>query len=254
MITRSRIGSLRPKTFPDFRLFQSTKYPLINHHSILQEIEPTCYSKAISDSRWKEAMQLEFDALISNGTWSLCPRPRYHNIIRNIWVYKINRQSNGSVERFKARLVAKGFDKQCGVDYMKTFSPVIKLSTICIILSLAVHFSWSIRQLDVSNAFLHGHLAEEVHMEQPQGFDNKSQSNSICRLHKAIYGLKQAPRAWFTRLSTFLLDIGFKAPLMDNSLFVLIYSAVQIYMLVYVDDIILIGTHSSVLGSLICKM
>jgi len=106
----------------------------------------------------------------------------------------------------------------------------------------------------VSNAFLHGHLAEEVYMEQPQGYNNKSQSNSICRLHKAIYGLKQAPRAWFTRLSTFLLDIGFKASLVDNSLLVLISSAVQIYMLVYVDDIILIGTHSSVLGSLICKI
>jgi hypothetical protein len=86
-------------------------------------------------------MQLEFDALISNGTWSLCPRPHYHNIIRNMWVYKIKRQFDGSVERFKARLVVKGFDQQCSVDYMETFSLVIKPSTIRIILSLAVHFS-----------------------------------------------------------------------------------------------------------------
>jgi hypothetical protein len=106
----------------------------------------------------------------------------------------------------------------------------------------------------VSNAFLHGYLTEEVYMEQPQGFNDKSQSDSVCRLHKAIYGLKHAPRAWFTRLSIFLLDIGFKALLVDNSLFVLISGAVQIYMLVYVDGIILTGTHSSVLGSLICQM
>jgi hypothetical protein len=77
MITRSRAGSLRPKTFLDYQLFHS-KYPLISHHTILQEIEPTCYSKDVSDPRWKEAIKLEFDALISNSTWSLCSRPRYH--------------------------------------------------------------------------------------------------------------------------------------------------------------------------------
>jgi hypothetical protein len=254
MVTRSKTGSLRPKTFPDFKLFQTTKYPLLCHHTTLQEVEPTCYSKAVHLPHWQVAMQLEYDALMSNGTWSLCPRPLSQNIIRNKWVYKVKRLANGSIERFKARLVAKGFDQQCGVDYMETFSPVIKPSTIRIILSLAVHFSWSIRQLDVSNAFLHGHLAEEVYMEQPQGFHDKNQPDFVCRLHKAIYGLKQAPRAWFTRLSTFLLDIGFTASLVDNSLFVLISGAVQIYILVYVDDIILTGTHPLALTSLICKL
>jgi hypothetical protein len=91
-------------------------------------------------------------------------------------------------------------------------------------------------------------------MEQPQGFHDKAQPDAVCRLHKAIYGLKQAPRAWFTRLSTFLLDIGFKASLVDNSLFILISGAVQIYMLVYVDDIILTGTNPSVLESMVCKL
>jgi hypothetical protein len=199
-------------------------------------------------------MQLEFDALISNGTWLLCPRPLNHNIIRNKWVYKIKRKADGSVERFKARLVAKGFDQCCGIDYTETFSPVIKPSTIRIILSLAVHFEWSIRQLDVSNAFLHGSLVEEVYMEQPQGFCAKGKSDLVCRLHKAIYGLKQAPRAWFTRLSTFLLDIGFTASLVDTSLFIYLSGNVKLYMLIYVDDIILTGTHASVISSLITRM
>ena len=112
-------------------------------------------------------MKLEFDALMSNGTWTLCPRLPNHNIIRNKWVYTIKRKSDGSVERFKARLVAKGFDQGSGVDYIETFSPVIKPSTIRIILALVVHFDWEIRELDVSNAFLHGNLREEVFMEQP---------------------------------------------------------------------------------------
>jgi predicted AlkP superfamily pyrophosphatase or phosphodiesterase len=112
-------------------------------------------------------LQLEYDALMSNNTWTLCPRPLKHNIIRNKWVFKIKRKADGSVERFKARLVAKGFDQQNGVDYKETFSPVIKPSTIRIIVALTIYFDWEIRQLDVSNAFLQGSLGEEVYMEQP---------------------------------------------------------------------------------------
>jgi hypothetical protein len=88
--------------------------------------------------------------------------------------------------------VAKGFDEQDGVDYTETFSPVIKASTIRVVLALVVHFDWPIRQLDVSNAFLQGTLNEEVYMEQPPGFQDTSQPNLVCKLHKAIYGLKQA--------------------------------------------------------------
>jgi hypothetical protein len=94
------------------------------------------------------------------------------------------------VERFKARLVAKGFDQMSGVGYTETFNLVIKPSTIRIILALAIHFDWVIKQLDVSNPFLQGHLNEEVYMEQPLGFIDKAQPHLVCKLHKALYGLK----------------------------------------------------------------
>jgi hypothetical protein len=244
MVTRSRTGTLRPKPFPNYKLF----------HTLISETEPSSYSKAALDPKWQAAMQLEYDALISNGTWTLCPRPLHHNIIRNKWVYRIKRHADGTVERFKARLVAKGFDQRSGIDYTETFSPVIKPSTIRVILTLAVHFDWEIRQLDVSNAFLQGSLLEEVYMEQPQGFINNLHPTFVCRLHKALYGLKQAPRAWFTRLSTFLLDIGFTASLVDTSLFIFCSGQVQIFLLVYVDDIILTGTHSTAISALIARL
>jgi hypothetical protein len=104
------------------------------------------------------------------------------------------------VERFKAHLVAKGFEQQSGIDYTKTFSPVIKPSAIRLILALTVFRAWPIRQLDISNAFLHGSLTEEVYMEQQLGFVDMQKSDHVCKLHKAIYGLKQAPQAWYTRL------------------------------------------------------
>ena len=75
MTTRSRTGSLRPKQFPSYHLFHSTKYPLQLFHTTLQEIEPSCYSKAAKDPRWQQAMVEEFQALQSNGTWFLVPRP-----------------------------------------------------------------------------------------------------------------------------------------------------------------------------------
>jgi hypothetical protein len=201
-----------------------------------------------------DAMTIEHNALLSNKTWSLCPRPPNHNVVRNKWVFKIKQKPDGSVNRYKARLVAKGFDQLNGVDYYETFSPVIKPATIHLVLALAVQFDWDIKQLDVSNAFLHGVLDEEVYMEQPQGFIHPSFPHHVCKLHKSLYGLKQAPRAWFTRLSHALLDIGFSGSQLDPSLFTYHTAQAHIFLLVYVDDIILTGNHPHTIQGIISKL
>jgi histone deacetylase 1/2 len=183
-------------------------------------------------------MEEEYNALIQNKTWHLVPPSNNKNLIDCKWVYRIKKRSDGTIDRYKARLVAKGFKQWYGIDYEDTFSPVVKIATIRTVLSLVVSRGWSLRQLDVKNAFLHGVLEEEVYMRQPPGFENPHSLHSICKLDKAIYGLKQAPRAWYSKLSSKLCDLGFIPSRADTSLFLYNKSGISIYVLVYVDDII----------------
>jgi hypothetical protein len=215
---------------------------------------PSCFSEASKSPEWREAMNHEFDALLTTKTWSLCPLPAGRHAVRNKWVYKLKQKPDGSIERYKARLVAKGFDQRSGVDYTETFSPVIKPATVRVVLAIAVHHNWSIRQLDISNAFLHGNLNEDVYMTQPQGFVHPEFPDYVCKLHKAIYGLKQAPRAWFNRLADSLLEFGFEQSLVDSSLFLFHHGAIHLFILIYVDDILVTGTHGSVITSLLAKL
>ena len=105
-------------------------------------------------------------------------------------------------------------------------------------LAIAVSKGWSLRQLDVQNAFLHGILEEEVFMRQPPGYEDKKSPHYVCKLDKALYGLKQAPRAWYSRLSLQLKYLGFIASKADTSLFIYNKAGVVIFVLIYVDDII----------------
>ena len=105
--------------------------------------------------------------------------------------------------------MAKGYTQCYEIYYHKTFSLVVKATIIQTILALATKKNWLIHQLNVSNAFLHGHLDEEVYMEQPQGFIDRQHPTYVCHLHKSLYELKQDPRAWFHMLYVFLCAYGF---------------------------------------------
>jgi hypothetical protein len=119
------------------------------------------------------------------------------------------------------------------------------------VLTIVVSYGWNIHQLDVHNAFLNGILQEEVYMAQPPGFVDLALPSHVFRLHKSLYGLKQAPRAWYNRLSEFLLSIGFQTSKGDTSLFILSLNGALIYLLVYVDNILLTGSNLVMLHRLI---
>jgi histone deacetylase 1/2 len=221
---------------------------------VLSDSEPRDLQTALRSPDWKTAMDVEFLALLRNNTWNLVPPTTDVNVTDSKWVFKIKRHADGSIERYKARLVAKGFKQRYGLDYEETFSPVVKPTTIRLLLSIAVNRGWHLRQLDIQNAFLNGVLEEEVYMRQPPGFQDPHRPHHLCRLVKAIYGLKQAPRAWHTRLSGVLATLGFVPSSADTSLFILQRSNVTVYLLVYVDDMIVISSSVAAADRLVAGL
>lgn len=196
-------------------------------------------------------MVQEFQALQQNNTWSLVLPSLTANSFGCYWVFKTKTRSDGSFDKRKAHLVAKGFHKQYGMDFYETFSLVIKPSIIRFLISIVVTCSWSLHQLDIENAFLHGSFSDDVYMQQPQGFINLAYLNYICKLNKVIYDLKQAPRAWFAQLSSWLCNYGFHPSKVDSSLFIFNHANIRIYILIYVDDLVLTSSHSFSIDSLV---
>ncbi|XP_075666058.1 uncharacterized protein LOC142635884 [Castanea sativa] len=228
MLTRAKAGIFKTRHPANLAFLGSSG--LLS--ALLASNEPKGFKTAAKNPAWLATMDEEVQALQNNHTWILVPRPANTNIVGSKWVYQTKYLPDGSIERLKARLVAKGYTQVPGLDYTDTFSPVIKATTIRVVLSLAVTNQWPLRQLDVKNAFLNGHLTEQ----------------------KALYGLKQAPRAWFQRFSSFLIHLGFYCSRADTSLFVFHRQSDIIYLLLYVDDIILIGNNSSLLDRFTCKL
>lgn len=199
-------------------------------------------------------MTEEMDNCHETKTWTLVPYTSDMHVLGFKWVFRTNLTADGDLDRLKARLVAKDFHQEEGIDYLKTFSPMVRSSTVCLVLHVATVLQWELKQMDVKNAFLHGNLTETVYMTQPAGFVDKTKPNHVCLLHKALYGLKQAPRAWFDKFSTFLLEFGFVCSKLDPSLFVCIRGKDIIMLLLYVDDMIITGNSSYLLTTVLEKL
>jgi hypothetical protein len=121
---------------------------------------PQTFAEASGHLDWDTTMNEEYRSLMTNDTWDLVPLPKRRKLVRCKWVYRTKYASDGSVKRYKAQLVAKGFSQVEGFDYNETFSPIAKMNSIRLVLSLAASHKWEVHQMDVKSSFLHGDLQE----------------------------------------------------------------------------------------------
>ena len=148
----------------------------------------------------------------------------------------------GNPPRYKARIVVKGFQQKKGVDFDEIFSPIVKMTSIRTMLSIAANMDLEVEQLDVKTAFLHGDLEEEIYMHQPEGFVEKGKENLVCRLRKSLYGLKQAPRQWYRKFESFMTDNGYHKTQADHCVFVKKFKGGYfLILLLYTDDMLIGG-------------
>ncbi|KAL1564721.1 Integrase catalytic domain-containing protein [Salvia divinorum] len=216
----------------------------------LESSGPNSYREAMEDAdkeKWILAMQEEIQSLMKNGTWILVDRPMLHKPIGCKWVFKRKHEAaDGNKVRFKARLVAKGYSQKEGIDYNEVFSPVVKHSSIRILLGVVAQNNWELQQLDVKTAFLHGDLEETIYMLQPEGFIEKGSENKVCLLKKSLYGLKQSSRQWYRRFDEAMGRIGFTKSKYDNCVYIKHKGETAIaHLLLYVDDMLVAGPCKS---------
>jgi hypothetical protein len=207
--------------------------------------EPATYKQALASpqaEQWRAAANDEYASLMTNKTWELMPLPPGYSAIPSMWVFKLKRNADGSIERFKARLVVKGYMQREGVDFNEVFAPVCKHATLRTLLAKAAAEDLHIAHLDIKTAFLNGDLEETIYMKQPEGY--VSDPSLVCHLRKSLYGLKQAPRAWFLKLKSALESIGLFPSHADPGLYIHPGDSTSgpIYMLVYVDDIFIFSS------------
>eukprot|EP00253_Pinus_taeda_P025621 PITA_25621 len=184
------------------------------------DFEPTSFKEAASHDEWKEAMQKEYDSLIKNDTWTLVDPPLGTKPIGCKWVYKNKYKVDGSLEKHKARLVETVFPQKEGVDYEENFTPTAKWATIQTLFTL---------------------VAQNV----------KGHEYKVCKPVKSLYGLKQALRAWYEKLTEHLLKLNFKHyDLDDATLLVKKVGKIVAYLVVYVDDLLMIVNNERYIASI----
>ncbi|GJU84592.1 putative RNA-directed DNA polymerase [Tanacetum coccineum] len=187
--------------------------PSASYLLLTENGEPESYSESLSSKefvQWNKAINEEMVSLEKNQTWSLVRLSAGKKALQSKWVFKVKEEHDGK-KRYKDRLVVKGFQHKQGVHYNEIFSPVVKMTTIRLVLSIVAAENLHLEQLDVKTTFLHGDLDEDIYMTQPEGF----------------YFMQRA---------------GYKRCAMDHCFYLKKVGSSSIILLLYVDDMLVAGS------------
>ena len=171
---------------------------------------PKTYKQAVTcpdADYWKAAMDDEICSLYKNKTYEIVTLPEDKHVVGGRWVYAVKAQPDGK-QRYKARYVAQGFSQIPGRDYIETFAPTAKMTTVRMLMQIAAEFDFVLHQLDVRTAYLNAPLDKEIYMAQPEGYEQfcDGEVKMVCKLRKSLYGLKQSGRLWNLVLHEFLVE------------------------------------------------
>ncbi|KAK2408198.1 hypothetical protein QL285_043729 [Trifolium repens] len=230
-----------------------------DYSAYMLDEDPANLQEALSSmdaDLWQEAINDEMDSLESNKTWHLVDLPPGCKPIGCKWILKKKLKPDGTVDKYKARLVAKGFRQRENIDFFDTFSPVTRITSIRVLISIAAIFNLVVHQMDVKTAFLNGDLEEEIYMEQPEGFVVHGQETKVCKLEKSLYGLKQAPRQWHEKFDNLMVSNEFKLNESDKCIYYKTNGNICTIICLYVDDMLIFGSNLSAVNnvkSLLCN-
>ena len=204
---------------------------------------PNNYQEAIKSqdqAAWKKAMDDEILSLEDNNTYELTTLPDGCTSIGSRWVFAVKLGPDDE-EKYKARLVAKGYSQVHGIDYQETFSPTAKITSIRMLMQLAVQNDYYINQMDVKSAYLNADIDAEIYLDQPEGYCKQSDNGSklVWKLKKSLYGLKQSGRNWNELFHTFLSSDGFKQSLSDTCVYTKLTNESIIIVIIWVDDVLI---------------
>lgn len=236
-----------PKKFSDYELFMA-----FDACSFIENV-PINYEELEmreDKEKWLGAVERELKSIEMNETWEKVEKPRNSHILDTKWVFAYKSMEENEIDRFKARLVVRGFAQKY---YDEIYSPVARMTTIRALLIVGNQLGYIFHQLDVKTAFLNGFLNEDIYIFPPKGIN--IENNSVFKLKKSLYGLKQSSKCWNDEINRFLLEIGFYRSESDFCLYALnTKSEEKIFLLIYVDDIILCGSNECQLNEVKYKL
>lgn len=188
-------------------------------------------------------MQKELQELIKRETWEIVARPENVNTVDSRWVYKIKWSPDRSVIKLKSRLVARGFNQEYGVNYFDTYAPVVKNSSVRLLMSISAEIGMCVEQIDIRNAYVNSDLEDEVYMDPPEGLEI-DKSTSVLKLKKSLYGLRQSAHKWSKCLNTVLRKMKFERLKSESCIYKRGARSDMIILAIYVDDIILFASNN----------
>ncbi|KAH9086225.1 hypothetical protein LEN26_020320 [Aphanomyces euteiches] len=245
------------ETNPSINVLESSRLQEMNEAYVFLIIpEPRNVKEAVGGpnaKEWQDAMKKELDGLVANGTWEVVERPPGGNIVSHKWVFKVKYDYTGQVDKFKARLVARGFTQRYGVDYSKTYSPVIKQASVRIIFTLGAQFMCSVKHLDFPQAYLKAETDFPILFELPPstGIDTQNHVGKLC---KGLYGLKQSGMLWHELIDNTLLELNLIRSQLDPCIYFKRSTEGLTLMGLYVDDILIFSQDDAFLKEIIDRL